>query len=432
MDALPAIPEGTFDDIRNAVAPVAEPMHAAGHHLYLVGGLVRDRLLGDDRTPDHDLTTDATPDRIRELVAEVADAMWLQGERFGTVGLRVGDVTMEVTTHRAEAYVSDSRKPVVRFSSELVEDLARRDFTVNAMAVDVADGTLHDPFSGRADLVARVLRTPLDPVESFSDDPLRMLRAARFLSRYGLTPADGLVDAARALVDRLEIVSAERIRDELFRLLQVEDPTGGFALLDDMGLLRVVLPEVAALTPSARAAVERRVAAADPGDPVFRLGLLVHGAGGRESLGGWGNALRLSGRDVDRLGILLDGAEMLAGSTSSGSSPEESPSDERVRRLAARAGDRLDEVLAFAALIGIGPDRAALESVVVRLRGSGELDDLGPGMNGAAVMKLLNLEAGPGVGEVMSWLRELRLTEGRLDEDEVRRRLLDRWGTASG
>ncbi|HJP25557.1 MAG TPA: CCA tRNA nucleotidyltransferase, partial [Acidimicrobiales bacterium] len=189
MDGLSAIPDGTFDDIRAAVAPVAGPFHAAGHGLYLVGGLVRDRLLRDDRTPDHDLTTDATPDRIRELVAEVADAVWLQGERFGTVGLRVGDVTMEITTHRAEAYLSDSRKPVVRFSSELFEDLARRDFTVNAMAVDVADGMLHDPFGGRADLETRTLRTALDPVESFSDDPLRMLRAARFLSRYGLTPA---------------------------------------------------------------------------------------------------------------------------------------------------------------------------------------------------------------------------------------------------
>ena len=427
MDGLPAIPDGTFDDIRAAVAPVAGPFHAAGHRLYLVGGLVRDRLLSDDRTPDHDLTTDANPDRIRELVAEVADAVWLQGERFGTVGLRVGDVTMEITTHRAEAYVRDSRKPVVRFSSELFEDLARRDFTVNAMAVDVADGTLHDPFGGRADLETRILRTPLDPVESFSDDPLRMLRAARFLSRYGLTPADGLVDAARALVDRMEIVSGERIRDELFRLLQVEDPTAGFALLDDMGLLPVVLPEVAALTSPIREVLERQVAAADSGDAVLRLGLLVHGAGGRESLGRWSSAFRLSGREVGRIGTLLDGAAMLAES-----GPDGSPSDEEIRRLAARVGDQLDEVLTFAALVGVGPDGPALDRAVARLRGLGELDDLGPGMDGATVMRLLNLEAGPGVGEVMAWLGELRLTGGRLDDAEIRRRLLDRWGTSGG
>ncbi|SVD78675.1 uncharacterized protein METZ01_LOCUS431529, partial [marine metagenome] len=152
VSELPPIAKDMFDDLRVAVASVAEPLHAAGHRLYLVGGLVRDRLLAADQTPDHDLTTDAPPERIRDLVAGVADAVWLQGERFGTVGLRVGDVTMEITTHRAEAYVSDSRKPVVRFSTELAEDLARRDFTINAMAVDVADGTLHDPCGGRADL----------------------------------------------------------------------------------------------------------------------------------------------------------------------------------------------------------------------------------------------------------------------------------------
>jgi len=427
VDGLSAIPDGTFDDIRAVVAPVAGPFHAAGHGLYLVGGLVRDRLLRDDRTPDHDLTTDATPDRIRELVAEVADAVWLQGERFGTVGLRVGDVTMEITTHRAEAYLSDSRKPVVRFSSELFEDLARRDFTVNAMAVDVADGMLHDPFGGRADLETRTLRTPLDPVESFSDDPLRMLRAARFLSRYGLTPADGLVDAARALVDRMEIVAGERIRDELFRLLQVEDPTAGFALLDDMGLLPVLLPELAALTPSVREVLERRVAAADPGDAVLRLGLLIHGAEGRESLRRCSAAFRLSGREAGRIGTLLDGAEMLAESP-----PDGSPSDEEIRRLVARVGDQLDEVLTFAALVGLGSDGPTLGRAVARLRGLGELDDLGPGIDGATVMRLLNLEAGPGVGEVMAWLGELRLTEGRLDDAEIRRRLLAHWGTGGG
>jgi len=416
------VPDGTFDDLRGAVAPVARPVHAAGHRLYLVGGLVRDRLLGDDRTPDHDLTTDAPPERIRDLVAGVADAVWLQGERFGTVGLRVGDVTMEITTHRAEAYVSDSRKPVVQFSTELADDLARRDFTVNAMAVDVADGTLHDPFGGRTDLQARILRTPLDPVESFSDDPLRMLRAARFLSRYDLTPAEGLVEAARALVGRMEIVSAERIRDELFRLLQVEDPTAGFGLLDDMGLLGTVLPEVAALASSERAVLARRLVAA-PGDALLRLGVLVHAAGGEETRRRWASALRLSGRDADRVGTLLDGASLVADQAAR-------PSDVDVRRLVARVGDRLDEVVAFAALVEVGPTGPALGDAVARLRAAGEFDDLGPALDGATVMRLLGLEAGPAVGEVMAWLGELRLAEGRLADDEVRRRLLERWGTA--
>ena len=206
------IGERAFDDLRDAVVPVSERFAAAGHRLYLVGGLVRDSLMGLAPTTDHDLTTDATPDQVRRLMEGVADAVWLQGERFGTVGIRVGDLIMEITTHRAESYVGDSRKPVVRFSTDLHEDLGRRDFTVNAMAVDVVDGKLHDPFDGRADLAAGILRTPLSPEESFGDDPLRMLRAARFHARYDLVPVDGLVEVARSLADRIGIVSGERIR----------------------------------------------------------------------------------------------------------------------------------------------------------------------------------------------------------------------------
>jgi len=421
VSELPPVAKDMFDDLRAAVASVAEPLHAAGHRVYLVGGLVRDRLLAADRRLDHDLTTDAPPERIRDLVAGVAAAVWLQGERFGTVGLRVGDVTMEITTHRAEAYVSDSRKPVVRFSTELAEDLARRDFTVNAMAVDVADGTLHDPFGGRADLEARILRTPLDPVESFSDDPLRMLRAARFLARYELTSAEGLVEAARSLVGRMEIVSAERIRDELFRLLEVDDPTAGFDLLDEMGLLEMVLPEVAAFEAPNLAALERRVAEA-PVDAVLRLCVLAHAVGGDEILGRWVSTLRLPGRDAGRAQTLLDGAAMIADQRAE-------PSDEDVRRLAVRVGDGLDDVVVFAGLVGAGSAVGALADSVVRLRTVGEFDDLGPGLDGVTVMRLLDLEAGPEVGEVMAWLGELRLVEGRLPDEEIRGRLIKWWGT---
>ena len=422
MSELPPITEGLFDDLRDAVASVAEPLHTAGHRLYLVGGLVRDRLLADDQMLDHDLTTDAPPERIRDLVAEVADAVWLQGERFGTVGLRVGDVTMEITTHRAESYVTDSRKPVVRFSTELREDLARRDFTVNAMAVDVADGMLHDPFGGRADLEARILRTPLDPAESFSDDPLRMLRAARFLSRYELTSVEGLIEAARSLVGRMEIVSAERIRDELFRLLEVEDPTAGFDLLHEMGLLETVLPEVAALETSRRVALGRRVAGA-PVDPVLRLSVLAHAVDSEDLLGRWVSALRLSGRDAARAQTLLDGVAMVADQGTE-------LSDEHVRRLAVRVGDGLDDVVVIAGLVGVGFAGTALVDSIARLRAVGEFDDLGPGLDGATVMRLLDLEAGPGVGEVMAWLGELRLIEGRLPDEEVQSRLHERWGTS--
>lgn len=416
------VPPGTFHDLVAAVGPVAERFTAAGQRLYLVGGLVRDRLLGDDRTPDHDLTTDATPDRIRELVAEVADAVWLQGERFGTIGVRVGDTTMEVTTHRAEAYTSDSRKPVVRYTTVLDEDLARRDFTVNAMAVDVVDEALHDPFRGRADLADRILRTPLDPVESFSDDPLRMLRAARFLARYDLTAADGLVEAARSLVDRMEIVSVERIRDELFRLLAVEDPSRGFELLEAMGVLPVVLPEVAGLSTDDRDGAVARVAAAPP-DPVVRLAVLARATGGVETVSGWAGSLRLSGRDASGVRVLVEGAERLSVLVGP-------PDDATVRRLASACGDRLDDVVAFARLVGdlSGDASADLVEAIARLRVDGELDDLGPALDGATVMERLGLGPGPEVGEVLAWLAELRITEGRLPVDEVERRLLDRWG----
>ncbi len=430
-ELLPVV-DGMFDDLRSAVAPVAAPLHAEGHCLYLVGGVVRDRLLGDDQTPDYDLTTDAMPDRIRALVAGVADAVWLQGERFGTIGLRIGNVNMEVTTHRSEAYVDESRKPVVRFSSDLIEDLARRDFTINAIAVDVADGMLHDPFDGRTDLANRTLRTPLDPAESFSDDPLRMLRAARFLSRYGLTAVDGLVEAAILLADRIGIVSRERIRDELFRLLEVKDPTAGFALLDNMRLLTLVLPEVAALQASTCKALNEQVAGAAP-DPVLRLGVLAYGAGGGDTLGSWQSTLRLSGRDVRRIGTLLDGVGLLTGMTGKAGVDASGPSfDEGLRRIAARSGKYFDEVLAFAKAVGVDPDGIEVGSAVSRLRATGELDDLGPALDGATVMRLLGLTAGPVVGEVMNWLSELRLREGNLDDDEVRRQLVEWWGAVDG
>ena len=170
--------------------------------------------------------------------------MWRQGERFGTIGCRIGDREFEITTHRAEAYSPDSRKPEVEFADAIEADLARRDFTVNAMALEVPEPTLVDPFDGAADLAAGRLRTPLAPEESFSDDPLRMLRAARFISGYGLAPDDGLVAAVHEMGGRLEIVSAERIRDELDKLIVVDDPAPGLWFLVDTGLAEHFLPEL--------------------------------------------------------------------------------------------------------------------------------------------------------------------------------------------
>ena len=419
MSALDGpVPVGIFDDLCAAVSPVADRFLANGFRLYLVGGVVRDRLLGVNRTPDLDLTTDAPPDRIRELVDGVADAVWFQGERFGTVGMRLGDMTMEITTHRAEAYMGDSRKPVVRFSTDLYEDLARRDFTVNAIAVEVAERSLHDPHDGRADLRRGILRTPLSPEESFSDDPLRMLRAARFVARYGLVPVEGLIGAARSLVGRMAIVSAERIRDELFRLLEVEDPSTGIHLLEEIGLLDGLLPEVAALDAAVRNRALEAVATATD-DPVLRLAVLARSVGGMASRL---VDLRLSGTDTRRIVALVDGADRIAEGSADGSW-----SDEEVRRLAVAVGPSLNPVLDFVALVGV--ETGDLVAVVERLGSVGEFDDLGPALDGDAVMVLLDLSAGPEVGEALSWLVDLRLTEGRVAPDEAATRLADWWSS---
>ena len=419
MSALDGpVPAGIFDDLCAAVSPVADRFLANGFRLYLVGGVVRDRLLGVDSTPDFDLTTDAPPERIRELIDGVADAVWLQGERFGTVGIRLGDLTMEITTHRAEAYMGDSRKPVVRFSTDLYEDLARRDFTVNAIAVEVAERSLHDPHDGRADLRRGILRTPLSPEESFSDDPLRMLRAARFVARYGLVPAEGLVGAARSLVGRMAIVSTERIRDEFFRLLEVEDPSIGVHLLEEIGLLDGLLPEVAALDAGVRNRALEAVATATD-DPVLRLAVLAQSVGGMASRL---VDLRLSGTDARRIAALVDGADRIAEGSADGSW-----SDEEVRRLAVAVGPSLDPVLDFVGLVGV--ETGDLVAVAERLGSVGEFDDLGPTLDGDAVMVLLDLSAGPEVGEALSWLVDLRLREGRVAPDEAATRLTDWWSS---
>ena len=419
MSALDGpVPVDIFDDLCAAVSPVADQFLANRFRFYLVGGVVRDRLLGVDRTPDLDLTTDAPPERIRELVDGVADTVWLQGERFGTVGIRLGDLTMEITTHRAEAYMGDSRKPVVRFSTDLHEDLVRRDFTVNAMAVEVVERTLHDPYDGRADLGRGILKTPLPPEESFSDDPLRMLRAARFVARYALVPAEGLVGAAQSLVGRMAIVSAERIRDELFRLLEVEDPSTGGHLLEEIGLLDVLLPEVAALGAGVRNRALEVVATATD-DPVLRLAVLAQSAGGMASRL---VDLRLSGTDIRRIAVLVDGADRIVEGSTDGPW-----SDEQVRRLAVAVGPSLDPVLDFVDLVGV--ETGDLVAVVERLGLVGELDDLGPALDGDAIMVLLDLPAGPEVGEALSWLVDLRLREGRVAPDEAATRLADWWSS---
>ncbi len=232
------------------VAPVVDELgrrfESGGGTLALVGGSVRDALL-DRLGTDLDFTTSLRPDAVETIVGGWADTVWDIGKQFGTIGCKKGDAQIEITTYRHDAYDGETRKPVVEFGDSLEGDLARRDFTVNAMAVSVPEHVFIDPYGGVDDLAAGVLRTPIEPEVSFGDDPLRMMRAARFVSQLGFRPTDEVVEAMRAMADRIEIVSAERIRDELVKLLLGAYPRAGLTLLVDTGLADRVLPELPAL-----------------------------------------------------------------------------------------------------------------------------------------------------------------------------------------
>ena len=228
-------------DEGSPVRALADRLVAAGHECYLVGGSVRDALL-DRESLDIDVTTDARPDEVEQVLRGLTNSVWLQGKQFGTVGALIEGVEFQVTTFRAEVYRPESRKPGVAFADDIETDLSRRDFTVNAMALRLPEPQLVDPFDGAVDLAARRLRTPLSPEVSFLDDPLRMLRAARFVAGLGLEPVPELVAAIGEHRHRLEIVSAERIRDELSKLLVVDDPSTGLWLLDAHRPLRRVHP----------------------------------------------------------------------------------------------------------------------------------------------------------------------------------------------
>ncbi|MEM7273332.1 MAG: CCA tRNA nucleotidyltransferase [Actinomycetota bacterium] len=417
------------------IGPVAERFAAAGYRLYLVGGVVRDLALAGDApfdpgANDIDLTTDAEPSAIKRLIAPMAEAVWSQGERFGTIGAQVDGQAMEITTHRAEAYDEASRKPMVRFGTDLGEDLSRRDFTINAVAVEVPGLVLHDPYDGLVDLVARRLRTPLSPEVSFTDDPLRMLRAARFLTRFDLTPDRELVDAAVGLADRLDIVSAERITDELERLLAVADPGPGIRFLVDTSLLGRILPAyrddpagiglAAALAAVSTARDEDRVL-------VRRAGLLWPI---RQDAGDELRRLRHSRAAINSTVWLLDAA---ADAVALGDRTGDEARSGVVRRIADRIGtDRLDALASLVwALATEAPDvdaaaPAMLAATVDRLRSGEDLADLGAPLTGAEIIAELGIEPGPEIGRLVRLLRDHRLDHGPIDRGEALR-LLRSW-----
>ncbi len=435
-----------------------------GHSLYLVGGVVRDAVLDRvDLTGDLDLTTDARPEEIKRLVSPGADAVWDQGARFGTIGVKKGGRCFEITTHRAEAYHPDSRKPAVAFADAVEADLSRRDFTVNAMALRLPDLHLVDPFGGAPDLVGSRLRTPIAPEESFSDDPLRMLRAARFIAGLGLRPEPALTRAVEEMSARLAIVSAERLRAELDKLVVVERPGEGLWFLVRTGLAAEFLPELPALALEQdpvhrhKDVLAHSIAVVEkvPAERIVRLAALFHDVGKprTRAFGPSGvtfhhhevvgarmtrdrmRALRYPKDDVDAVARLVE-LHLRFHTYRSGWS------DSAIRRYVRDAGPLLDRLNKLsrgdcttrnqrkAAELAERMDR--LEEDIARLRQKEELAAIRPDLDGRQVMEQLGVTPGKVVGEALAHLLELRLDEGPLGEEEARRRLDEWWRRRRG
>ncbi|MDE0656182.1 MAG: hypothetical protein OXH58_06370 [Acidimicrobiaceae bacterium] len=377
---------------------------AAGHRLYLVGGVVREAVAGRFLAgADLDCTTDARPATVRRIVSDAATSVWTQGERFGTIGCVVEGRAFEITTHRAEHYERQSRKPVVAFGDDVIQDLARRDFTVNAMAIDTADGALIDPHGGQDDLVAGVLRTPLDPAVSFGDDPLRMLRAARFVASHGLAPDDALVGAVKAMGDRLDIVSVERVRDEFEKLLLLDYPSEGFRFLFRTGLIGRVVEDLARHDP----AEVGRITAAVATEPVARwASLFVRDSA--ETASACLRRLRCSNAVVSSAAALIATQARLA---------ETGSSRPDVRRFVASSPAPVDAAVAFAIAVATASGRSTdrlldFAGTLTELRRVEDVDDLTLPVDGDEVMAVLGLDPGPEVGRALAFLRERAFEEG--------------------
>ena len=450
------------------VAALSAAFASAGAELALVGGPVRDAFLGADNH-DLDFATDAEPDRILEIVTPLSQAQWDIGRAFGTIGASIDGRTVEITTYRSDAYDGSSRKPEVTFGTSLEGDLARRDFTVNAMALRLPELTLVDPSGGIEHLVAGTLDTPSEPHESFGDDPLRMMRAARFSSQLGFTVTERVGAAMRDLADRIHDVSAERVRDELNRLLLTDAPRPGLELLVATGLAERVLPELPALRLQVdehahhKDVYEHSLTVLDqaielegerdlPGAPdlVLRLAAILHDIGKpatkRVEPGGVVTfhhhdiegaklarkrlrALRYDKDTITQVSRLIELHLRFFGYS------EGAWSDSAVRRYVRDAGEQLERlhILTRADVTTRNrrkADRLAfayddLEQRIAELGEQEELAAIRPDLDGEQIMAILGLEPGPEVGEAYRFLLELRLAEGPLGDEEATRRLTE-------
>ncbi|MGF3056501.1 CCA tRNA nucleotidyltransferase [Microbacterium sp. YY-01] len=452
------------------VATLARAFADAGYELAVVGGPVRDALLGRD-THDLDFTTNARPDDILRIVTPVSTAQWDIGREFGTIGARIAGEQVEITTYRSDAYDGATRKPSVQFGDSINGDLSRRDFTVNAMALMVPSVKLVDPTGGVEDLIAGILRTPSNPAQSFGDDPLRMLRAARFAAQLGFTVDEPTRQAVADLKATLSIVSPERVQGELVRLMQTDDPVRGIRLLVETELIEQFLPEVSALrlevdehhhhkdvyehtlTALEQAMqLEKQRHPGEPGDAVLRLAVLLHDIGKprtRKLEEGGGvsfhhhdvvgarmarkrlQALRFDKETIDAVSQLVEQHLRFFGYA------EGAWSDSAVRRYVRDAGGQLERlhILTRADVTTRNKRKAArlarayddIESRIAVLREQEELDAIRPDLDGNQIQKILNIPPGRDVGAAYKFLLDIRLDEGVLGEEEAERRLREWW-----
>ncbi|GAA0575194.1 CCA tRNA nucleotidyltransferase [Kribbella sandramycini] len=456
-----------------AIAPVVDELGArfaaAGHEIALVGGPVRDILLGRG-SKDLDFATSAHPDEVERRLAGWADHIWDIGKAFGTIGCRKGEWVLEITTYRSESYDPTSRKPEVAYGDSLEGDLARRDFAMNAMAILLPSHQFVDPFGGMEDVARQVIRTPGSPEDSFSDDPLRMMRAARFAAQLGFTPDPAVVAAMTAMAERITIVSAERVRDELEKLILAAHPRIGLDLLVSTGIAKHVLPELPALRDAEdehqrhkdvyqhsltvldqAIALESRLSVPTP-DFVVRFASLIHDIGKPKTRKFEGErkvtfhhhdvvgaklarkrmkALRFSNEQIDQVSKLIELHLRFHGYG------DGEWTDSAVRRYVRDAGDQLERlhVLTRADCTTRNKRRAEalrtayddLEARITRLQEQEELDSLRPDLDGNQIMEILDIPSGREVGLAYKFLMELRLDQGPLGEERAREELLRWW-----
>ena len=457
---------------QNTQHPLIEKLgrafEAAGHELALVGGPVRDAILGRI-APDLDFTTSANPDQILKAVKPISSATWDIGREFGTIAAQIDGEQVEITSYRADSYDKTSRKPTVEFGDNLEDDLIRRDFTVNAMALRLPSRVFVDPHQGLRDLLLETLKTPTDPEVSFSDDPLRMMRAARFTSQLGFVIEPETFEAMIRLKDRIEIISQERIRDEFSKLLLSKNPRVGLEVLVETGLAELTMPELPAL----RLEVDEHHHHKDvyqhtltvleqaigyekeynlENDLVLRLAALLHDIGKPptkklEPGGGVSfyhhdvvgakmakkrlTALRFDNDTIKAVSRLIELHLRFFGYS------DQQWSDSAVRRYVRDAGDQLDRLHALTrADVTTRNKRKAdrlahayddLEQRIAVLREQEELEAMRPDLDGEQIMEILRLKPSKEVGLAYNFLLEIRLDEGSIGYEEARKRLLEWW-----